>query len=79
MNTIVTVRNREEDIYTGMSSERAEAMTTRATRGLLFATYQLTVLLGVLFMPVALLVRRLGVPVPLDRVVSRLGDAVEER
>jgi hypothetical protein len=52
-------------------------MTTRATRGLLFATYQLTVLLGVLLMPVALLVRQLGVPVPLDRLVSRLGNAVE--
>lgn len=54
-------------------------MTTRPTRGLLFATYQLTVLLGVLFMPIALFVRKLGVPVPFDRLVSRLGDAVEDR
>ncbi|MFC7175627.1 hypothetical protein [Halosegnis marinus] len=53
-------------------------MTTRATRGMLFATYQLTVLLGVLFMPVALLARRLGVPVPYGRVVERLGDRLDE-
>lgn len=55
----------------------ATAMTTRPTRALLFVTYQFTVLLGVLFMPVALVARQLGVPVPFGRLVARLGEAVD--
>ena len=52
-------------------------MTTRPVRFTLFALYQLSVLLGVLCMPVALLAHRLGVPVPFERLLSRLGRRVE--
>lgn len=52
--------------------------STRTSRGLLFATYQLTVLLGLLFMPVALVARRLGVTVPYGRIVQRMGEWMEE-
>ncbi|MFB6119002.1 hypothetical protein [Halosegnis sp.] len=52
-------------------------MTIRPARFALFVSYQLTVLLGVLLMPVALLARQFGVPVPFDRVLSTLDKRVE--
>jgi hypothetical protein len=52
-------------------------MTMRPVRFTLFALYQLSVVLGVLFMPAALLARRLGVPVPFDRLLSGLGERVD--
>jgi hypothetical protein len=54
-------------------------MTTRLTRALLFVTYQLTVLLGVLFMPVALVARQFGLSVPFGRLVVRLGEAIDQK
>lgn len=44
----------------------------------LLAMYQTTVALGILLMPVALLVRRAGLRLPIDRVVDALGTAYDE-
>lgn len=52
-------------------------MTNPAYRGLLLALYQLSILTGILLLPVALLARRAGLRLPVDRVVQRLGDAYE--
>ncbi|MDS0292741.1 hypothetical protein [Halogeometricum luteum] len=42
-----------------------------------FALYQLTIALGILLMPVALLARRVGVRLPVDRMVEAAGTAYE--
>jgi len=53
-------------------------MTSRVYRVGLLALYQLTLLLGILLMPFALVARRAGVPLPLHRAVTRLGEAYED-
>lgn len=42
-----------------------------------FALYQLTLALGILMMPVALLARRAGVRLPIDRMVEAASTAYE--
>lgn len=42
-----------------------------------FALYQVTVMLGILLLPVALLAQRFGVTFPLGHLVERLGTAYE--
>lgn len=42
-----------------------------------FALYQVTVMLGILLLPVALLAQRFGVTFPLGYLVERLGTAYE--
>lgn len=49
----------------------------RAYRVTLFALYQLTLLVGILLMPLALMTSRLGVRLPVDRAVLRLKRAYE--
>jgi hypothetical protein len=44
----------------------------------LLALYQLTVALGILLMPIALLARRAGVPLPMGRLVEAVGTAYED-
>jgi hypothetical protein len=44
-------------------------------RAALYAVYQLSIVLGILLLPVALLLRRAGVTLPVGRVVKRLGRA----
>ncbi|ADQ67235.1 hypothetical protein GL213_08320 [Halogeometricum borinquense] len=46
-------------------------------RSVTFALYQLTLALGILLMPVALLMRRVGIRLPLGRAVEAAGDAYE--
>jgi hypothetical protein len=46
-------------------------------RATVLALYQLTVILGVVLLPVAFVARRAGVPFPFERVIRRLDDAVE--
>lgn len=53
-------------------------MAALVYRAALFALYQLSLLVGVLLLPVALAARRLGVTLPLGRLVERLGDAYAE-
>ncbi|MGM0591989.1 MAG: hypothetical protein ACQETI_10255 [Halobacteriota archaeon] len=46
-------------------------------RSTLLALYQLTIALGIMLMPVALLSRRLGVPLRFDRVLHAVDGAYE--
>jgi hypothetical protein len=46
-------------------------------RGLTFALYQATIAFGILLMPIALLVRRLGLSLPVNRLVEAAGTAYE--
>ncbi|WP_136715469.1 hypothetical protein [Halorientalis salina] len=53
-------------------------MENRLFRSALFATYQLTLLLGITLLPVALVARQFGVTLPIHRIVTRLADAYED-
>ena len=44
-------------------------------RAALFALYQASIALGILLLPVALLLGRIGVTLPIHRVVGRLDEA----
>lgn len=44
----------------------------------LFALYQLTVALGILLMPAALLARRAGVRLPYSRIIETVAEAYEQ-
>jgi len=44
----------------------------------LFALYQLTVALGILLMPAALLARRAGVRLPYGRIIESVAEAYEQ-
>lgn len=52
-------------------------MKANAHRVALFALYQTSVVVGILLLPVAIVMARLGVPLPVHRVVDPLGDAYE--
>lgn len=43
----------------------------------LFALYQASIALGIALLPVAVAVRRVGIALPVHRVVQRLGDAYD--
>ena len=53
-------------------------MASRLTTAALFALYQLSLLAGIVLMPVALMTQRLGVRLPIDRAVATLNDAYEQ-
>jgi len=52
-------------------------MESRLYRALVFAMYQFSLLAGIALMPVALVARQVGLPFPIHRVVTRLGEAYE--
>lgn len=52
-------------------------MIRPVTRAVLFALYQLSILAGILLLPVALATRRLGLTLPAHRFVERLEAAYE--
>lgn len=52
-------------------------MESRLYNATLFALYQLSVLLGIVLLPVALVARRAGVMLPIHRIIDRLGKAYE--
>lgn len=52
-------------------------MIPRLERATLYVLYQLSILLGILLLPVALLLQRGGVTLPVHRVVERLDEAYE--
>lgn len=52
-------------------------MESRAYRAVVLALYQLSILVGIVMLPLALVTRRLGVPLPIHRLVTRLGRAYE--
>ena len=52
-------------------------METRLRRTSLFALYQMSIVLGIALLPVALLARRVGVELPFGAFIDRLGAAYE--
>ncbi|ELZ81377.1 hypothetical protein KU306_12875 [Haloferax larsenii] len=52
-------------------------MFHRLQKTALFAAYQLTVATGIALLPVALAARRMGVTLPVHRLVKTTGDAYE--
>jgi len=53
-------------------------MASRLYTATLFALYQFTLLAGIVLMPVALVTKRLGIRLPIDRAVATLNDAYEQ-
>jgi hypothetical protein len=53
-------------------------MESRLYTAALFALYQLTLLAGIVLLPVAMVTQRMGVRLPIDRVVTTLNDAYEQ-
>jgi len=51
----------------------------RLYRFALLVLYQLTLLAGILLMPLALVTERFGLRLPIHRAVRRLGDAYERQ
>jgi hypothetical protein len=52
-------------------------MESRLVRTTLFALYQLSLLIGIVMMPIALVTRQVGFTPPIHRLVARLGNAYE--
>ncbi|MFB6220023.1 MAG: hypothetical protein ABEH90_01170 [Halolamina sp.] len=52
-------------------------MTRTLRRGALFALYQLTVVVGIALLPVAMMARRIGLPLPVGRAVEGTKAAYE--
>lgn len=50
-------------------------MATAVYRAGVLALYQLSILFGIALLPVALLARRVGVSLPIGRVIARLDEA----
>jgi hypothetical protein len=46
-------------------------------RATVLMLYQLSILSGIVLLPVAVAMRRVGVTLPLHRVIDRVGDAYE--
>lgn len=53
-------------------------MIAALQRKLLFALYQLTVALGILLMPLALVVRRAGFTLPVGRLIDAVNTTYED-
>jgi len=52
-------------------------MIERLQSTVVFALYQLSIVVGITALPFAMLVRRAGLSVPLNRVIDRLDGAYE--
>ena len=55
----------------------SKAMESRLYQFSVFALYQLSLLLGIFLLPVALVAQKLGVPFPVHRVIIRLKEAYQ--
>ena len=53
-------------------------MAARLYTATVLALYQLTLLAGIVLLPVAMVTERLGVRLPVDRVVEGLNDAYDQ-
>ncbi|WP_436928853.1 hypothetical protein [Halosimplex halobium] len=53
-------------------------MPTTLNRAAVFAVYQLTLFAGILLMPLALVMRKAGVTLPVHRAVDRVNETYEE-
>jgi hypothetical protein len=63
-------------LYNMLGNHRRQ-MVSPLYRGIVFALYQLSIVLGIALLPLALAARRVGISLPLGRLVSRLGAAYE--
>ncbi|USZ68842.1 hypothetical protein NGM10_03680 [Halorussus salilacus] len=52
-------------------------MPTRLRRATLFALYQLSVAISICLLPLAVAAKQAGIPLPVHRVVNRLGRAYD--
>jgi hypothetical protein len=52
-------------------------MATGLYRASVFALYQLSIVLGIAFLPVALAANRAGVRLPVDRLIERIESSYE--
>ncbi|WP_338742598.1 hypothetical protein [Haloplanus salilacus] len=73
----VVPSRKEESIYTPTAGGTTTQMIESPSRAVVFACYQLTLVLGIALMPVALLTRRFGVTLPLGEAVAAAGRAYE--
>ncbi len=48
-------------------------------RAILYALYNVSIAFGIMLMPIALLARRMGVTLPIHRVIDRVDRAYTER
>jgi|GEM_PF-838831 len=55
------------------------AMKTRLASATLFALYQLSLVTGLLLLPIAVLANRVGVTIPVHRLLDRVQHAYESR
>lgn len=53
-------------------------MSSPVHRATLFALYQLTIAVGIFAMPLAIAARRVGLSVPIHRLISSVGEAYED-
>ena len=53
-------------------------MAARLHTATIFALYQLTLLAGIVLLPLAMITERFGVRLPVDRAVDGLNDAYEQ-
>ncbi len=68
----------QQELYTSLSLKRPRKMVARLYTATLFALYQLTLLLGIVLLPVAMLTERFGLRLPMDRAVSGLNEAYDQ-
>lgn len=67
----------QEDIYTTPDWPKVTVMTSRVSHALLFALYQLSIALGIVLLPLALVARQAGVTLPVHKLLETVGDAYE--
>lgn len=63
--------------YTFSINETTRGTMKRIYRALVLALYQLTLFMGILLLPVAVVTRRLGLRIPVDRAIERLNEAYD--
>ena len=69
--------NGTKHLYTAPAPAPATQMLDSLYRAGVSTVYQLTLVAGIVLMPVALLASRLGVPVPVGDIVAAVGRAYE--
>lgn len=62
----------------GKSPIESRSTMERVYRATLLVLYQLTLIVGILMMPLAMVTERLGIRIPVHRAVRRLGNAYEQ-
>lgn len=71
------VRNRATNLYRADLPEVATQMIDTALRATTFALHQLTVVLGIALLPLALLTRQAGIHLPFQRAIETTEQAYQ--